>query len=104
MQGGSSSQGGGETQFHAIAQDRPRRQINLPIRYGFEDIVSYALQVADEMESCEPATYREAIVSKEAGLWIGAMSEEIESLHKNETWDLVKLPNGRRVVGCKWVF
>ncbi|GJR59569.1 retrotransposon protein, putative, ty1-copia subclass [Tanacetum coccineum] len=28
-----------------------------------------------------------------------AMGEEIESLHKNNTWALVKLPEGRKVVG-----
>jgi hypothetical protein len=32
------------------------------------------------------------------------MVEEIEYLHKNETWDLVKLPSGRNLVGRKWVF
>jgi hypothetical protein len=32
------------------------------------------------------------------------MVEEMESLHNNETWDLVKLPNGRNIIGSKWVF
>jgi len=32
------------------------------------------------------------------------MHEEMEALHKNKTLDLVKLPNGKKVVGCKWVF
>ncbi|GKV27145.1 hypothetical protein SLEP1_g36348 [Rubroshorea leprosula] len=32
------------------------------------------------------------------------MTEEIESLHKNQTWKLVKPPKGQRIVGCKWVF
>jgi hypothetical protein len=32
------------------------------------------------------------------------MVEEMESLHKNETWDLVKLPSGRKLVNSKWVF
>jgi hypothetical protein len=27
----------------------------------------------------------------------------MESLHKNETWDLVELPSGRKLVGSKWV-
>ena len=32
------------------------------------------------------------------------MVEEMESLHKNETHDLVKLPSGINLVGRKWVF
>jgi len=32
------------------------------------------------------------------------MQEEMDALHKNKTWDLVKLPNEKKVVGCKWVF
>jgi hypothetical protein len=32
------------------------------------------------------------------------MNEEIESLHKNQTWELVKLPKGAKAIGCKWVF
>jgi hypothetical protein len=32
------------------------------------------------------------------------MVEEMESLYKNETWDLVKLPSGRNPIGRKWVF
>ncbi|KAG8490246.1 hypothetical protein CXB51_015516 [Gossypium anomalum] len=29
---------------------------------------------------------------------------EMESLHKNRTWDLVKLHKGKKAVRCKWVF
>ena len=36
--------------------------------------------------------------------WHQAMCEEIESLKKNNTWILVKRPESKRVVGCKWVF
>jgi hypothetical protein len=32
------------------------------------------------------------------------MVEEMESLHNNETWDLVELPNGRKLVGSKCFF
>ena len=28
----------------------------------------------------------------------------MESLHKNGTWDLVKLPKEKKAVSCKWVF
>ena len=32
------------------------------------------------------------------------MKEEFISLHKNNTWELVDLPPGRKLVKCKWVF
>jgi hypothetical protein len=32
------------------------------------------------------------------------MVEEMESLHKDETWDLVELPSGIKPFGTKWVF
>jgi hypothetical protein len=32
------------------------------------------------------------------------MEEEMESLDKNEAWDLVELPTGRNPIGRKWVF
>ena len=33
-----------------------------------------------------------------------AMVEELESLKKNNIWELVQLSKGKRVVGCKWVY
>ena len=32
------------------------------------------------------------------------MNVEIEALEKNKTWELVKLPAGKKLVGCKWVY
>ena len=28
----------------------------------------------------------------------------MDALQKNETWELVDLPSGKKPVGCKWVF
>ncbi|CAA7400806.1 unnamed protein product [Spirodela intermedia] len=36
--------------------------------------------------------------------WRQAMNEEMEALRKNDTWGLVRLPIGKKVVGCKWVY
>ena len=33
-----------------------------------------------------------------------AMQEEMESFHKNGTWDMVRLPKEKKVIRCKWVF
>jgi hypothetical protein len=32
------------------------------------------------------------------------MVKEMESLHKNQTWDLVDVPERKKAIGCKWVF
>ncbi|GJR30290.1 retrovirus-related pol polyprotein from transposon TNT 1-94 [Tanacetum coccineum] len=53
-------------QDRSIAYDRPRRIVKAPSRF-------------------------EAITSKESDMWIMAMGEAIESLHKSNTWELVKL-------------
>ena len=36
--------------------------------------------------------------------WRTTILEEINALKKNETWELVELPKGKKTVGCKWVF
>ncbi|XP_031257396.1 uncharacterized protein LOC116115383 [Pistacia vera] len=49
----------------------------------------------------EPSSYKEAIL---VPLWQQAMDEELSALHKTGTWDLVPLPLGKTVVGCRWVY
>ncbi|KAH9647728.1 hypothetical protein KPL70_025300 [Citrus sinensis] len=52
----------------------------------------------------EPSTFHEALNSSDIALWMTAMQEEIEALHKNKTWELVPLPRGRKAIGNKWVY
>jgi hypothetical protein len=66
--------------------------------------VAYALSVAEEIEGVEPSNYSEAIVSTDGNNWMAAMHDEMESLEKNGTWDLVQLPKGKKTVRCKWTF
>ena len=36
--------------------------------------------------------------------WHSTMTEEMDTLIDNGTWDLVRLPTGKKVIGCQWVF
>ncbi|KAK4388273.1 Retrovirus-related Pol polyprotein from transposon TNT 1-94 [Sesamum angolense] len=51
----------------------------------------------------EPTTYEEAVTSPNANEWIIAMKEEMSSMAKNNVWELVDLPTGRKTIGNKWV-
>ena len=40
----------------------------------------------------------------EAEKWKQAADEEIQAHEELNTWKLVPLPEGKKAVGCKWVF
>jgi hypothetical protein len=35
---------------------------------------------------------------------VNAMQEELHHIEKNETWELVPIPDDKNVVGTKWIF
>ncbi|KAG8472010.1 hypothetical protein CXB51_036502 [Gossypium anomalum] len=90
---------------YSIAKNRTRREIKPPRKYAEADLVAYALNVAKDIDANqEPSNYSEAISCEDSKKWMFAMQEEMESLHKSKTWDLVKLPKGKKTVRCKWAF
>ena len=52
----------------------------------------------------EPSCYEEAMLKDDKLKWEKAMQSEMDSLHKNSTWELVHLPDGKRALPCKWVY
>jgi hypothetical protein len=49
----------------------------------------------------DPHSYTEAMGNP---FWEAAMDEEYSALMENQTWDLVPLPKGRKLVRCRWIF
>ena len=82
-----------------IAISRPRREIRKPA--WFEDMVAYAFPVVDKGI---PQTFLEVNSSPDKEKWKKAMDEEMQSLVKNHTWKLARLPKGKKEIGCKWVY
>lgn len=67
-----------------------------------ECLISLALNTV--LKDIEPNTYEEAVASVDRNKWLEAMQEELNSLVKNQTYDLVTLPKDKRAIECRWVF
>ena len=52
----------------------------------------------------EPLTYEEAMNGPDRREWKLSVGTEFEAHFANNTWELVHLPTGRKVITCKWVF
>ncbi|GJY59415.1 retrovirus-related pol polyprotein from transposon TNT 1-94 [Tanacetum coccineum] len=119
LKGAGSADSGKEVEFkvelqgsknldnYVLVRDRAKRTTIIPARYRDEGIVSlsrssgsrvkndmaaYAFAIAEEEDTHEPITFHEAINSFEKDEWVRAMEEEMSSLKKNHTWELVDQP------------
>ena len=52
----------------------------------------------------DPTFWKEVMASTDKAKWVNAMEKEMEFLHTNEVWDLLKLHKDKKAVGCKWVY
>ena len=74
------------------------RKIRPPKRFS-PFLYSILLTDAGELEC-----YDEAVQVDTKIQWESAMKDEMDSLLKNKTWDLCKLPAGKRALQNKWVY
>ena len=89
-------QGQAMSDFHeSIAVGRTRKNSRKPSWLITDMIVAYTLPVVEE---AIPSTYREAEISSESKMWKDAMVEEISSLYKNDIWELIELPKGKKAI------
>ena len=85
--------------------------LNHQLSLSWEDLVDNLIFLRDihpmNMQSSlarEPETYREVISDVHNKEWLQAMQNEMNPLHENNTFELVKLPKGMRALKNKWVF
>ncbi|GKD67110.1 ribonuclease H-like domain-containing protein, partial [Tanacetum coccineum] len=77
------------------------------VKYGLEKYVNYSHLSKDNFcftsilnKSFEPKSFEEASKHQH---WIDAINFEMDALYRNNTWELVVLPKGRKAIGPKWV-
>ncbi|KAI3708032.1 hypothetical protein L2E82_37034 [Cichorium intybus] len=65
-------------------------------RIDLDDVADFAL-----FSDADPLLYEDACLDKK---WRDAMDEEMKAILKNNTWELVDLPEGHKSIGVKWVY
>ncbi|PKI59578.1 hypothetical protein CRG98_019987 [Punica granatum] len=85
-------------------------EISIPVPVDIEHLVE---EVSGEYEETttggeipqgKPECYDEAVAHEHKEHWLKAMNEEMNSLSENHTYDIVKLPQGKRALKNKWVY
>lgn len=61
-----------------------------------DDHVDFAL-----FADVDPVYFEETIQDEK---WKATMDQEIDAIRRNETWELVQLPESRKTLGVKWVY
>jgi hypothetical protein len=59
------------------------------------------LSLASSLKKNDPDTFVEVVCHVD---WDTSMNEEYSTLMENDTWDLVPLMKGRKLIICKWVY
>nr|GFD46024.1 retrotransposon protein, putative, Ty1-copia subclass [Tanacetum cinerariifolium] len=89
---------------YQLVRDREPRTRTKPLRFRDEsNMAAYAFTAAEEEDTHEPLTYQEAVACEDNSKWKAAMKEEMDSLRKNKTWELVDHQAGQKLT-CKWLF
>ena len=95
--------------------DRPTEPIEgselintAPRRSGWDqrpnEFYQQGLDYINYTDEGEPSTFEEVIAARDADTWLQAMRSGMDLIHQNDTWELVKLPVGRKPPPYKWVF
>jgi hypothetical protein len=85
-----------EEEPHTLVLRRSMRERRQPERYSPPDFHSnFSLFIIDD----DPRTVKEAVNSEDSKLLKKATVEEMDALDKNEAWNIVELPIGRKYIG-----
>ncbi|XP_069151090.1 uncharacterized protein [Solanum lycopersicum] len=75
---------------------------NHPDHVCFSTLCSESQQLIHNVShDIEPTSYEESSLNP---AWQAAMKQEFDALHTNNTWELVKIPKEKNVIGCKSVY
>lgn len=98
-----------ETSFElpseSIIEPRPQRDRRRPAWMSDYEVTGIDSEDAFThfalFSDCDPTTFETAVKEMK---WQKAMDEEMESIEKNNKWELTELPQGQKAIGVIWVY
>lgn len=87
-----------------IVSAQPIERALSPRRLRQRKPICYTYSVLDNEQGSDPEHFRDVELRDDSSKWKAAMNDEYNSLIENRTWDLVKIPAGRKPIKSKWVF
>jgi hypothetical protein len=82
----------------------PRRSPRFASAHAIYTTLSATFMTGDSDAVIDPLTYKQAMESPEAVYWQKAMDSELASVMRAGTWVEASTPQGRKLVGCRWVY
>ncbi|WJX48823.1 hypothetical protein P8452_35337 [Trifolium repens] len=83
-----------------VASNELRRSIRIKkssVRYPSNEYINLT-------DGGEPESFKEVLEDENKKEWMDAMEDEMQSLRENNTFELVKLPKGKRALKNRWVY
>ncbi|RDY06650.1 hypothetical protein CR513_09331, partial [Mucuna pruriens] len=83
-----------------------RRSTRESIHAILDDYIVFHQEYEDDISLAEEDLINlcQAMRSSNSKKWIDAMKDEMKSMQENDVLDLVKLLEGVKPIGCKWIF
>ncbi|GKB48669.1 ribonuclease H-like domain-containing protein [Tanacetum coccineum] len=82
--------------------------VDSKVKYGLEKYVGYSKLNSENYcfvtqlnKNSEPKSYFKA---SKYSHWTDAMNQKMNALHRNGSWEIVDLPEGRKAIGSKWIY
>jgi hypothetical protein len=82
----------------------PHRSPRFASAHAIYVTLSATFMTGDSDAVIDPLTYKQAMESPEAVYWQKATDSELASVMRAGTWVEAPTPQGRKLVGCKWVY